>query len=440
MAAWKTSEAGLAELRERWERSPGSHLFLQLAEEYRRRGDFDEAVAVLRKGILTNPSLAAEVALGRSLLEGGDALTAMGHLQNAVQRDPTQMVAYRHLVEAWIQLEDGGEADRCLEIYRQLNSRDPDLPVLAERIQRLQSIPPTIDPDAKDGVIDEKVAAADTPTLEPSDLSVDWQLEEVGIPGSAEDPQESPLEPKGSATENVFEKAALEGAGISGRVGETSASDSEENTSQPHFSVGPDQETQPPQSVALLPPQSSSSRFVGPLMDDDDDSLLFSLEPTPSPTFDLFSLPSRPLSWKSAHSPSRPDVPSTAGSVEVGVTATLGQIYLDQGHVAEATRIYRALGDGDEDKQKGLVKAPATQAAADEVLHGPDLGGDLVSTKTGAAGQSETWGNQRPVSGGLDQFVRRSTLHALESSERRRVLLLAYLERITQAKSNNHVS
>ena len=60
------SDYNLTYLRERWERDRSSRIFLQLAEEYRRRGLHAEALEVLQTGLAAHPGyLAAQVALGR---------------------------------------------------------------------------------------------------------------------------------------------------------------------------------------------------------------------------------------------------------------------------------------------------------------------------------------------------------------------------------------
>lgn len=136
MAAWNSSQPRIEALRARWDRDPSSRLSLQLAEEYRRSGDLDQAMHVLRKGIETTPSIAAEVALGRCLLEANDVAAAKVHLGRAIERDPTQMVAYRHLIEVHTRLGDHEEAEAALDIYRQLNPTDPELDDLAARLTR----------------------------------------------------------------------------------------------------------------------------------------------------------------------------------------------------------------------------------------------------------------------------------------------------------------
>ena len=58
------------ELRQRLEKDPTSIAFAQLAEEYRRAGNYEEAVRVCRSGLARHPAyLSARVTLGRALTE-----------------------------------------------------------------------------------------------------------------------------------------------------------------------------------------------------------------------------------------------------------------------------------------------------------------------------------------------------------------------------------
>ena len=143
-------KARLAQLRERWEAEPGSRIFLQLAEEYRRQGFAEEAAKVLESGLQHHPSsIAGYVALGRCRLELGEAEAARDALEGVVSRDPTQMVAYRHLVDAYLALGEPDRARNRLELYVQLNPMDDDIVRLREQIEAAEAAPPAAEePDA----------------------------------------------------------------------------------------------------------------------------------------------------------------------------------------------------------------------------------------------------------------------------------------------------
>ena len=110
MADSTPSDYHLTYLRERWERDRSSRVFLQLAEEYRRRGLLAEALEVLQVGLSHHPGyLAAQVSLGRCWIEAGKPEAAAEVLTGVLAQDPTQAVASRLLIDVWLRL---GEVDR----------------------------------------------------------------------------------------------------------------------------------------------------------------------------------------------------------------------------------------------------------------------------------------------------------------------------------------
>jgi tetratricopeptide (TPR) repeat protein len=133
----------LNQLRQRWERDPKSRAFLQLAEEYRRAGRLADAVHVLQAGLKEHPTyLSAQVALGRCLLETGAPDAAAEILERAVIRDPTQLVANKLLVEAYLAQGQSAKARERLDLYKLFNDRDAEIEPLENRIRTLQGLPP----------------------------------------------------------------------------------------------------------------------------------------------------------------------------------------------------------------------------------------------------------------------------------------------------------
>lgn len=132
----------LSQLRQRWERDPKSRAFLQLAEEYRRAGRLDDAVHVLQAGLQEHPTyLSAQVALGRCLMESGQPDAAAEILERAVARDPTQLVANKLLVEAYLAKGQAAKASERLNLYKLFNDRDAEIAPLEARIRALQGLP-----------------------------------------------------------------------------------------------------------------------------------------------------------------------------------------------------------------------------------------------------------------------------------------------------------
>ena len=75
---------------------PASIAFAALAEEYRRAGQFDEAIATCRAGLLRHPAyLSARVTLGRALIEIGRFDEARDELEHVLRVAPENLAAIR---------------------------------------------------------------------------------------------------------------------------------------------------------------------------------------------------------------------------------------------------------------------------------------------------------------------------------------------------------
>ena len=120
------------DLRRRVEFEPASIAFAQLAEEYRRAGNYEEAVRVCRTGLAQHPSyLSARVTLGRALLELGKFDPAQTELQYVLHTAPDNLAAIRALAEIHQRRGDLGEALKQFSTAHAL-ARDETLPPLPD--------------------------------------------------------------------------------------------------------------------------------------------------------------------------------------------------------------------------------------------------------------------------------------------------------------------
>lgn len=88
----------LEQIRRRMQSHATPTAFAALAEEHRRAGRFDEAIAVCRDGLSRYPAyVSARVTLGRALLDSGDAAAALAELEQAVAQAPDNLAAARAL-------------------------------------------------------------------------------------------------------------------------------------------------------------------------------------------------------------------------------------------------------------------------------------------------------------------------------------------------------
>ena len=87
-------------LRRRVAQDPASIAFAQLAEEYRRAGELEEAVRVARAGLAQHPSyISARVTLGRALLDLGRHDEAEPELETVISAAPDNLAAIRALAD-----------------------------------------------------------------------------------------------------------------------------------------------------------------------------------------------------------------------------------------------------------------------------------------------------------------------------------------------------
>jgi tetratricopeptide (TPR) repeat protein len=88
----------IEELRRRVQADPASIAFAALAEEFRRVGQHEEAIATCRTGLQRHPAyLSARVTLGRALIEVGEYEAAREELETVLRSAPENLAAIRGL-------------------------------------------------------------------------------------------------------------------------------------------------------------------------------------------------------------------------------------------------------------------------------------------------------------------------------------------------------
>jgi tetratricopeptide (TPR) repeat protein len=123
-----TDNPRIDDLRRRVQKDPASIAFAQLAEEYRRAGQYADAAEVCRGGLAIHPGyLSARVTLGRALIELGDLPAAQTELEAVLGGAPENLSAIRGLAE--IHHRRGDVAAALVQYRTALNlaPNDPDL-------------------------------------------------------------------------------------------------------------------------------------------------------------------------------------------------------------------------------------------------------------------------------------------------------------------------
>jgi tetratricopeptide (TPR) repeat protein len=355
-----TSER-LDTLRARWESELESDrpsgVFLQLADEYRRLGRTGDAVAVLEAGLGRNPNHpAALVALGRCRLEMGQAAESTEVLEKVIAADPTQMVAYRLLVEGYVARGMAEEARQRLRVYSLLNDADPEIADLRRRIGEIER-------QTRDEP--ESPYLDDAPELAEAE-----EAPEEAPAGAAESTGRAP-----AAGDEPFPQLADPDSGR--RYRDALAGDDLFRVDTDDGSEAPAAELDlSPAAASELRPASAEASAAGsdsPAAGSDD---LFALGHGPdAPVPDLASLLDGTRSGVAAQPEPEP-VRELPAPVETSLeedraarrTVTLGRLYLRQGHREEAAAIFREVLE----REPGNLDARAELEALEADEPAPD--------------------------------------------------------------------
>jgi tetratricopeptide (TPR) repeat protein len=127
----------IEELRRRVTNDPASIAFAQLAEEYRRAGRYEDAIATCNGGLTIHPGyISARVTLGRALIEVNELDAAEVELKFVLQHAAENLAAIRGLAEIY---HRRGELPEALTFYQSalsLAKHDPDLEQTIDEISR----------------------------------------------------------------------------------------------------------------------------------------------------------------------------------------------------------------------------------------------------------------------------------------------------------------
>ncbi len=131
------SPSRIDELRRRVQNDPASIAFAQLAEEYRRSGQTDDAVRICREGLVRHPGyLSARVTLGRALLDLGELAEARGEFEFVVAEAPENLAAVRGLAEIFHRDGQMAEALTYYERALALARHDPEIEEIVQQLSR----------------------------------------------------------------------------------------------------------------------------------------------------------------------------------------------------------------------------------------------------------------------------------------------------------------
>jgi tetratricopeptide (TPR) repeat protein len=325
-------------LRSRWEADPSSRIFLQLAEEYRHQGRVKEALDVLDRGLKEHPGyLSALVAKGRCHLELGEPEPAKAVLGRVVKQDATQMVANKLLVRAHLETGEPERARERLDLYSLLNDSDPEIEELRRRLRAMEQPPqagkPGSTPPSDHG-------RPEAPFLGREAAPAGGDIFDLGFPAPrvvAVSPEE-PFADLLAAAPAAAAAVAPSPAAVAAAAPEPAEEPEPEDVLFPGLAGRESRQRYldrlGSEGIFLLdltPWESSLAPPHEPAVAEEEEE---------APVFDL----AERTPWAEEPAPLEAEPPAApAVAAEPMATATLGEIYLKQGHHGEAERMFREV-------------------------------------------------------------------------------------------------
>jgi predicted regulator of Ras-like GTPase activity (Roadblock/LC7/MglB family) len=372
-----TPVSRLEELKRILQKDPTSRQFLPLAEEYRRHGKLRDAVITLERGLQMHAtSVAAHVALGRSYQQLDRLEDAVRAFTNALQLDRENLVAIRQLGEVYLARGEKVEAIKKLKLYRGLNAGDRDVNEIIQRLEE-ELAAAAVERRRVDGQGLSEGPGAPRPSPDFTSgirrAAMMQRLDRAQPP-----PPPAPPVPHGTKPDPMplTDDAALsEAAGAAAPeqpLSRPSAGESLLIVTHPVVAPVPEEPESPfalPHSTAPIAPvrvEPAPEEAPFALAEDEAEADVPEEEATKPFTFpvDLYGAETATRAFVSPVEKAPFEVdeprpsPAAAGPL---VSQTLANLYLAQGHMADARETYRTLAETAADEAR--ARAPRERAA-----------------------------------------------------------------------------
>ena len=360
--------AKIEELQFRIKTDPRSRLFFPLAEELRKNGRLPEAEQVLRTGLGVHATyLSAWVSLGRVLREQHKNAEAVDALNTAMQVDPGNVVAARLLADAYFDLGEKVEAIKKYKLVHALMPSDEELEAKIEQIERdLQAAAPA--PFAP--VEDAPPEVPEPPFAEP-------ELQAVPEP-----------EPAFSATADVpfaTSETPFDETAPMTRTVESPFGTGDEIPMSAQHAESPFEEPSGYTAAALEVEQPAGMHIEEAPLVAEVPSVWLEEPQASEPAADVFA-------------PAEPE--AAPQDDDVTATTTMADLYVRQGLINEARKIYEHLLQRDPYDEDVRTKLDALDRRVAE------LPADQIAEETAAESEEATW---RPDDATMQPVINQAT-------------------------------
>jgi tetratricopeptide (TPR) repeat protein len=346
-----TSE--IEKLERRYAENPKGRNFAPLADAYRKAGQLDQAIELCKNGLERHPDyVSAYIVYGRCLVDKKDDTAADEVFHKVLSLDPENIIGLRVLGEI---AERNSRFDQAVEWLTRLLNADPMNGDAAEALARMKTkaaaqpvatlVPPPANPLGLERASGETTIPLAAATAPPSDLETfdGVQLNSANDTAKAEGLElQEEVELKSARTDAApvegLARTQYEGSGMFKVDASALSPDAPPPPSEPELLdedmptvdlplIMPDDVTAPPPRRGppprpAPPPEPARASIPLPL-----------LEPLPEPK------PARP---RAADDDGAADA-GALSQVEPVLTETMAELYLKQGHQADALRVYQAL-------------------------------------------------------------------------------------------------
>ena len=345
------------ELRKKFDENPRRY-FAPLANEYRKIGDFDQAIFICQEFLPQQPGhMSGHIVYGQALFESGRHDEARSVFETALALDPENLIALRHLGDI---ARAHGDSDTARAWYRRVLESDPRNEEIAGILTSLDSEVPSAPagtaaasgkkPEESSGdavaggaiSIESAITAAtgsdDAPAPANADPIVDDPLTTAPSESSFDDLAKlftsaaAPVDPA-PRTEEAIKPAddSLHLIHEGEDVLVTDSTTAEEARAHLDALVGDRQVAKPAEPA---PPEPPAPSFNLPFLEG-----LTSAPPAAAEGKEA-AAPPAPSSPTPAPEPARAAVPDASSAF---VTETMAELYVKQGHREQALDVYRQL-------------------------------------------------------------------------------------------------